>query len=40
MKNFCRDLKEHATKIINCKWNEYESLNDEEIQLHREQNVC
>ena len=40
MKNFCRDLKEHATKIIDCKWNEYEFLNDEEIQLYREQNVC
>ena len=37
MKNFCLDLKEHATKIINYEKKEMISLTKEEKKIHREQ---
>ena len=40
MKNFCLDLREHATKIINYEKNEMTPLTKEEKKIHREQNVC
>ena len=40
MKNFCLDLKEHATKIINYEKKEIISLTKEEKKIHREQHVC
>ena len=40
MKNFCLDLKEHATKIINYEKKEMIPLTKEEKKIHREQNVC
>ena len=39
MKNFCLDLREHATKIINYEKNEMTPLTKEEKKIHREQNV-
>ena len=41
MKSFCKDLKEHATKIINCKKKKAMILlTTEENQLYHEQKVC
>ena len=40
MKNFCTDLREHATKIINCEKKEMISLTNEERKLRRKQKVC
>ena len=41
MKSFCKDLKEHATKIINCKKKKAMILlTTEENQLYHEQEVC
>ena len=40
MKNFCLDLKEHATKIINCEKKEMISLTNEEKKIHHELKVC
>ena len=40
MKNFCLDLKKHATKIINYEKNEMISLTKEEKKIHFEQKVC
>ena len=40
MKNFCIDLKEHATKIINHEKKEMIPLTKEEKKIHREQKVC
>ena len=37
MKNFCLDLKEHATKIINYEKKEMIPLTKEEKKIHREQ---
>ena len=39
MKNFCLDLKEHATKIINCETKEMIPLTKEK-KIHRGQKVC
>ena len=36
MKNFCLDLKEHATKIINHEKKEMIPLTKEEKKIHRE----
>ena len=40
MKNFCLDLREHATKIINYEKKEMISLTKEENKIHHEQKVC
>ena len=40
MKNFCLDLREHATKIINYVKKEMISLTNEENKINREQKVC
>ena len=40
MKNFCINLKEHATKIINYEKKDMIPLTKEEIKIHREQKVC
>ena len=40
MKNFCKNLKEHAIKIINCEKKEMASLTKEENRLYYEQKVC
>ena len=40
MKNFCLDLKEHATKIINYEKKEMIPLTKEENKINREQKVC
>ena len=40
MKNFCLDLKEHATRIINYEKKEMKPLTKEEKKIHREQKVC
>ena len=40
MKNFCKDLKEQATKIISFKEKDMIPLTDEEIQFYEEQEVC
>ena len=37
MKNFCLDLREHATKIINYEKKEMIALTKEEKKIHREQ---
>ena len=39
MKNFCRDLREHATKIINYEKKEMIPLTKEEKKMHNEQKV-
>ena len=39
MKNFCLDLKEHVTKIINYE-KKMKPLTKEEKKIHREQKVC
>ena len=40
MKNFCIDLTEHATKIINYEKNRIISSTKEENKIHREQKLC
>ena len=40
MKNFCLDLKEHATNIINHEKNKMIPLTKEEKNMHNQQNVC
>ena len=40
MKNFCIDLKEHATKIINYEKKEMIPLTKEKKKIHHEQKVC
>ena len=40
MKNFCLDLKEHATKLIDCERKEMTPLTKEEKKIHREQKIC
>ena len=40
MKNFCLDLREHATKIINYEKKEMISLTEEEKNWHNMQEVC
>ena len=40
MKNFCQDLREHATKIINYEKKEMIPLTKEEKNMHNEQKVC
>ena len=40
MKKFCKDLRKHATKIINCEKEEMRPLTNEEKKIHREQKVC
>ena len=40
MKNFCLDLSEHATKIINCEKKEIIPVTEEEKHWHNMQNVC
>ena len=40
MKNFCLDLREHATKIINCEKKEMIPLTKKEEKKHNEQKVC
>ena len=40
MKNFCLDLKEHATKIINHEKKEMIPLTKKEEKKHNEQEVC
>ena len=37
MKNFCLDLREHATKIINYEKKEMTPLTKEEKKMHRRQ---
>ena len=39
MKNFCLDLQEHATKIINCE-KKMIPLTKEEKKIHRKQKIC
>ena len=40
MENFCKDLKEDATKIINYERKEMIPLTDEENQSYEKQKVC
>ena len=40
MERFCKDLKEHGTKIINYGKKEMISLTDEESKSHKKQKVC
>ena len=40
MKNFCLDLREHATKIINYEKKEMISLTNKEKQFHNMEKVC
>ena len=40
MKKFCKDLKEHATKIINYEVKEMISLTYEENESYIKQKVC
>ena len=40
MKNFCLDLREHATKIINFEKKEMIPLTKEEKKMHDKQKVC
>ena len=40
MKNFCLDLKEHATKIINYEKKEMIPLKKKEEKKHNKQEVC
>ena len=40
MKNFCLDLKEHATKLIDYERKEITPLTKEEKKIHREQKIC
>ena len=40
MKSFCKDLKEHVTKIIDYEKKEMIPLTIEESQSYHEQNIC
>ena len=40
MKKFCKDLREHATKIINYEKKEMILLTRDEWELHNKQEVC
>ena len=40
MKNFCLDLREHATKIINYEKKEMIPLTKEEHKMHNERKIC
>ena len=40
MKNFCLDLKEHATKIINYEKKRNDTINKERREKHNKQKVC
>ena len=40
MKNFCLDLREHATKIINYEKKEMTPLTKKEEKKHNKKNVC
>ena len=40
MKNFCLDLREHATEIINYEKKEMIPLTKEEKKMHNDQKVC
>ena len=40
MERFCKDLKEHATKIINYEEKEMTPLTDEENKSYKKQKVC
>ena len=40
MKNFCKDLREHATKVINYEKKKMISLTKEEKIHHNEQEIC
>ena len=40
MKRFCKDLKEHATKIINYEKKEMMPITDEENNSYKKQKVC
>ena len=40
MKNFCIDLKEHATKIIDYKKKQMIPLTNDKKKIHRKQKVC
>ena len=40
MKRFCKDLREHATKIINYKKKKMIPLTTEEKTYHNEQEIC
>ena len=40
MKKFCKDLEEHATKIINDEKKKMISLTKEEKTYHNEQEIC
>ena len=40
MERFCKDLKEHATKIINYEEKEMIPLTDEENKSHKMQKIC
>ena len=40
MKNFCLDLKEHATKIIDYEKKEMIPLTKKEAKMHNKQKIC
>ena len=40
MKNFCLDLKEHATKLINYEKKEMVPLRKKEEKMHNKQKFC
>ena len=40
MKKFCKDLREHATKIINCKKKKMTPLTTKEKIYHNEHEIC
>ena len=40
MERLCRDLKDHATKIINYEKKEMIPLTDEENKSYKKQKVC
>ena len=40
MERFCKDLKEHVTKIINYEKKEMIPLTDEQNKSHKNQKVC
>ena len=40
MKNFCLDLREHTTKIINYEKKEMIPLTKKEQKMHNKQKVC
>ena len=40
MKNFCLDLREYATKIINYEKKRNDTLNKKRREMHNKQKVC